>query len=210
MSKSRPAPPSEKIKVAQVIETLDMGGAENLAVRIANALPGRGFESHLIVMSEPGILSDRLDPAVQAHYLHFARASIRNPVAFPLSIVQGYRRLTGTIRNSGISLVQTHLPGSNFWGLLLQSMRVCRVLATIHNNQEFHYGEDDSPVRVGLRRWAYKGIVNRCSGTIAVSEKVKESLGEDLGLRQKARDRISAVPRLWQKRKEKIEKNGPL
>ncbi len=193
MSHFQGSQPSRPIKVAQVIETMTMGGAENLAVRIANALPDRGFESHLIVITEPGILSERVDPRVKVHYLHYKRASIRNPVAFPFSILSGYRRLAGVIRSQGIGLVQTHLPGANFWGLLLALRGACRVLATIHNNQEFRYGDADSPVRSRLRRLAYKAIVNRCAGTIAVSEKVKTSLGQDLGLGPGAMDRITVV-----------------
>lgn len=170
-----------------------MGGAETLAVRIANALPLRGFESHLIVITEPGILSERVDPVVKVHYLHYHRASIRNPLAFPFSILSGYRRLREVIKEQGISLVQTHLPGANFWGLLLELGRVCRVLATIHNNQEFRYGDADSAVRGRMRRQAYRAIVKRCAGTIAVSEKVKDSLGQDLGLNGTELDRITVV-----------------
>jgi glycosyltransferase involved in cell wall biosynthesis len=179
--------------VAQLVETMAVGGAENLAVRFANALQQRGFVSHLIVMGEPGPLSSRIDEAVQIHYLRFERASIKNPLAFLISIASGLRRLKKVCRDESISLVQSHLPGANFWALLLSLLGLSSTLATIHNNQEFKYGESDSPVRVRLRKWAYKAIVARCSGTVAVSGKVKDSLVLDLNLGHDQVDRISVV-----------------
>ena len=193
MRKTQPAESSGKPSVAQVVETMSMGGAENLAVRIANALPAAGFTSHLIVITGPGVLSSRIDPAVKVHYLNYQRASVRNPLVFPFSILNGLGRLSGVIRREKIGLVQTHLPGANFWGLLLAMRGVCRVLATVHNNREFDYGDVDSPLRSRFRRSAYRAIVKRCVRTIAVSEEVKLSLIRDLGLDTDAADRISVV-----------------
>jgi len=153
-----------------------MGGAENLAVRIANALAAEGHQSHLIVVTEPDILSERIHPDVHVHYLEFWRSPIRNPFAFLASILRGLRLLKSVIENEKIQVVQTHLPGANFWGLLLELNKVLPVLATIHNNQEFRYGDRDNQLLAFFRKTAYKQILNRCHGTVAVSEKVRNSL----------------------------------
>ncbi len=185
---------NEKLVVAQLIETMNMGGAENLAVRIANSLAESGHHSHLIVMGEPGVLSGQISPDVQAHYLCFERASITNPLAFAVSQNKGYRLLRQLIEGNGIQILQTHLPGSNFWGLLLTLNKVCPVLATIHNNHEFEYGDSDNAVRLFLRKKAYQEILKKCAGTVAVSEKVKTSLIRDLGvIDEKIIARISVV-----------------
>lgn len=168
------------MRVAQIVESLGMGGAENLAVRIANALAGRGHESHLIVMEEPGPLSPRIAASVRVHYLNYHRVSITNPIAFLISAWQGFRRVSGLLRSQDIHLLQSHLPGANFWGLSLQLLGVTRTLVTIHNNQEFRYGEDQR-LRAWLRRRAYGLMLRRCAGVVTVSAAVGESLLAELG-----------------------------
>jgi glycosyltransferase involved in cell wall biosynthesis len=181
------------LKVAQIVETMTMGGAENLAVRIANSLASQGHESHLIVMSNPDVLSQRIDPQVKTHYLNFERGSIRNPARFLFSLQQGTSKLERLIKTQGIEVVQTHLPGSNFWGLLLALKGVCHVISTIHNNQEFRYGDSDNKFLTALRKRAYSMIVARCDATVAVSEKVRESLILELGLSSLNAEKIVAV-----------------
>lgn len=193
MPNPNPTKGTSPLVVAQVVETMTMGGAENLAVRIANALPAQGVASHLIVITDPDALSERISPEVQVHYLRFHRASIKNPLGFLFSVIKGYRQLAGIIKHNKIKVAQTHLPGANFWGLLLTLGRVCDVFTTIHNNQEFNYGDTDSPVRQRLRGWAYRAMVNKCRGTIAVSAAVKQSLAKDLNLGPSAIKRISVV-----------------
>lgn len=179
--------------VAQFIETMDMGGAEHLAVQIANALAGRGHRSHLIVATGPGPMSARISPAVRTHYVGFTRASVRNPFAFVTSVAGGVRRLGSLVAREGIEVLQTHLPGANYWGLLLAWRGRCGVVATVHNNEEFRYGEHDSPVLRAARRLAYGRIVRHC-GVVAVSAVVKESLVRQLGLGEQLAARITVVP----------------
>lgn len=186
-------PTANKLVVAQLIESVTMGGAENLAVRIANALADQGHRSHLIVLGGPDILSGKISDQVQAHYLHFSRASIKNPPAFVRSLGHGFGLLKSVLLENGIQVLQTHLPGSNFWGLLLTLRGWQSVLATIHNNQEFRYGDADNPLRAALRKEAYKMILRRCAGTVAVSDEVKTSLIRDLGAGQGAARRIGVV-----------------
>ena len=184
----------EVVVSAQLIETMNMGGAERLAVQIANARAGLGDRSHLLVMGDPGPLSGEIDPRVHAHYFGFTRAPIRNPLAFAVSVLRGYRQLSAVIAARGIRVVQTHLPGANFWGLLLAWRGRCAVAATVHNNREFDYGDADNPVRARLRRWAYRRMLDRCGAVIAVSEKVRLSFAQDVGASGRALERLVAVP----------------
>ncbi len=186
-------PDAAPLRVAQLIETMNMGGAEHLAVNLAAELAARGHESHLVVATGPGPLSERIPPTVRTHYLGFVRASVRNPAAFSWSVGKGLRHLGAVIAGERIQLVQTHLPGANFWGLVLALRGSCGVVATVHNNEEFRYGEHDSPVLRAARRTAYGQIVRRC-GVVAVSAAVKDSLVRQLGLGAGLAARITVVP----------------
>lgn len=179
--------------VAQVVETLTMGGAENLAVRIANGLASRGYNSHLVVVTGPGVLAERVDPDVGLHYLGFERSSIRKPAAFARSLVQGRRRLGGILTDLGVEVAQTHLPGANFLGLLLTFGTGVRVVPTVHNNREFDYGAKDNPLLLRLRKRAYHAMIKRCAGMVAVSAAVKTSLEGELRLGPAEADRIHVV-----------------
>lgn len=186
-------PARHPLRIAQLIETLDMGGAENLAVQIANSFSSR-HASHLYVMTRPGPLSGRVDTNVHAHYLHYDRAPIGQPWRFLPSVVKGYHLLAHRIRQDGIEIIQTHLPGANFWGLLVAMRKQCKVVATVHNNAEFLYGDSDDPIRARLRRMAYRQILKRCQATVAVSEQVSRSLLQTLSLPAVAGKRLCAVP----------------
>ncbi len=188
-----PASPSPLPPVAQVIETLGMGGAEQLAVRFANALAGRGHASHLVVIEAPGPLRDRVAAGVHLHELGHVRGPIGNPPRFLASLRRGRARLRDLVRATGIGVMQTHLPGANFWGLMAQWTGICPVIATIHNNQEFEYGDADDPVRRALRMQAYRQIIRRCAFTVAVSDDVRASMCAQLGLDPAATPRLRTV-----------------
>ncbi len=188
-----PASPSSLPPIAQVIETLGMGGAEQLAVRFANALAARGHSSHLVVIESPGPLRDRVAADVHLHELRHVRGPVGNPPRFLASIGRGRRRLLDLVRETGIGVMQTHLPGANFWGLLTQWSGACPVIATIHNNQEFEYGDADHPLRRTLRIQAYRQIIRRCAFTVAVSADVRTSMCAQLGLDPEATPRLRTV-----------------
>jgi glycosyltransferase involved in cell wall biosynthesis len=171
-----------RLRAAQLIESLGVGGAECLALQIAKARCAAGDQSFLYVMTEEGELSARIAPEVRIRYLRHERASIANPLAFAASVARGWRLLSRQIAEDGVEIVQSHLPGANFWGLLLQMRGVCPVIPTIHNNQEFRYGREDQAWRARLRQRAYVEMLRRCPAVVAVSEEVRTSLGADLGL----------------------------
>ncbi len=164
------------LSTAQLIETLSVGGAENLALQIAGELHLRGHCSHLIVLRGKGPLSSRIHPGVTVHYLNMQPISSKNPIAFAKYIKSGQNRLAEIISTNKIDVLQTHLPGSNFWGLTLALKNMTKVIPTVHNNNEFRYSDDDSAFRVLLRKLAYYFVVRKGAATIAVSEAVKESL----------------------------------
>ncbi len=185
-----PAPPI----VAQLVETLAMGGAENLAVQIANARAAAGDRSLLYVLEGPGPLSERITPGVRVRYFHYRRAPIGRFPAFVRSIRQGHDLLARQLADDGVQVLQTHLPGANFWGLLMALRHRTRVVATVHNNREFDYGDADHPLRRRFRRMAYRWILRRCDAVVAVSRDVAVSLLQEVGMREDDVTRLVVVP----------------
>ena len=178
--------------VGQLVESTGIGGAENLAVQIANALAARGHRSWVYVLDRPGLLEKKLSPDVGLHHFHYRRDSILNPFKFTVSVSRGFRMLRRRLRADGVEVLQCHLPTPNMWGLAMAASGTCRVIATIHNNREFSYGSDKS-MRGSLRHVVYRQVVRRCDAVVAVSEQVRQSFLKELGLTAEQAPRLVAV-----------------
>ena len=59
----------KKIRVLQLIDSLQVGGAEVLAVNISNSLSKQGIVSHLCATRTEGPLKENLDPTVEYLFL---------------------------------------------------------------------------------------------------------------------------------------------
>jgi glycosyltransferase involved in cell wall biosynthesis len=176
--------------VAQFIQTLGVGGAERLAVGISGSLADRGLDSHLIVLDGSGPLATQVHPAVAVHDLALTG---RGPLRHARDSWQVFRQLSGIIHDHGIDTIQTHLPLANFWSLPVGWLGWSRVFPTIHNNQEFDYGAAGR-IQRSMRRVAYGQMLRHAAGMIAVSDSVKTSMVEALGVGPGLADRISVVP----------------
>jgi glycosyltransferase involved in cell wall biosynthesis len=185
--------PTPPLRCAQLIESLDIGGAENLAVRIANAMADRGHESHIVVIGTAGETARRISSSVSLHELGLVRASVQRPHAFVRSVARGRQAQLATLRKYRIQIVQSHLPGANFWGLLLAMNGDMAILPTVHNNREFDYGNADHWLRSRVRRAAYAAMARTCPAIIAVSAEVKQSLIADCGLDRRAARKLIVV-----------------
>jgi len=178
--------------VVQLVETLAVGGAEQLAVRIANGRARQGHPSFVYVLGDGGPLEQRIDPAVGVRRLGIRRASIADPLRFLSSLRRGRRILRGQLARDGAGVVQSHLPNANFWNLLLQVSGDARAVPTIHNNREFSYGSGG--VKGRLNRVAYRMMLRRCLAVVACSEPVRLSLAEALGVDPARAARLVAIP----------------
>jgi len=177
-----------------MVETLTMGGGESLAVRIANARAVRGQRSCLYVLTGPGPLSDRIDPAVTVRYLDLPRGSVTRPWTFVSTLIRGVQRLRDQLKADGASAIQCHLPAANFWGLALAERRVCLVTATVHSTREFDYGPQDPGWKRALRKMAYRRLLKRCQTVVAVSDEVRDALLSELSLGENAGHHLAVVP----------------
>lgn len=187
MSAGIPAP-----RVAQLVEALAAGGAESLAIGVAASLASRGRDSRLIVTRSDGPLRHRVDSGILVHDLQkpICRGG---QVRRILDFLDTCQKLERVLREQEIDVLQTHLPKANFLGLVMAWRGACRVYATVHNNREFDYGEATGTLKHGLRRMAYRAMVHSCDGVIAVSERVRQSLADQLRLGQGETRRIRVV-----------------
>lgn len=178
----------------QLLEKLVVGGAENLAVRVAGVRAASDLPSLVYALQGGGALGERLPADVVLRELGIGRSSVRWPPAFAASVWRGRRILLDQLAADRVDVVQTHLPEANFWGLLLARSGRVGVVATVHNNLEFHYGDDDGPLRRALRRRAYRAVIDRCDAVVTVSAAVRDSLVAALDLPARAADRLVVVP----------------
>ncbi len=177
--------------VVQLVDNLSVGGAEQLAVRIANGRAKAGKPSYLYVLRESGPLADRIDSEVTLRVLNVHRHSITNPFKFVASLIDGHKKFSKQIKADNVTVVQSHLTHANFWNLLLSITGVTVGFPTIHNNQEFQYGS--SGIKRVLTKFAYKLMLSKCGSVIACSEEVKTSLAKELNLGKVQERQLVAV-----------------
>ncbi|MBU8869982.1 MAG: glycosyltransferase family 4 protein [Gemmatimonadales bacterium] len=178
--------------VGHLMEGLGVGGAQVYVAHLANTHAELGRDSRVIVLNTPGELSKRLSSAVKVQYLGFRRASIRNPLRFLFSLFAGYRKLTLAVEENGIEVLQTHLPDTNLWGLLLSLTGKCRVVITIHNNN-FLPAQGGTKFGSMVKRYAYRLMVRRCGAVVTVSREVRNSLQSQLNLTDEEIAKIHVV-----------------
>lgn len=181
------------LRVAQVVEALESGGAELLAIEIARALNERHYDSHIIVLRGGGAFEGRLPAGVRYHCLErpcrdggqFAR------LAYFAGTCAKLRALLGRLQ---IDLVQCHLPKANYLGLAMSAVGACPVCPTVHNNREFDYGDDASALKRRLRQAGYRQMLRTCPAVIAVSDRVRTSLIAELAISERDAVRVAVVP----------------
>lgn len=86
------------MKVLQLIDSLEVGGAERMAVHIANALSKKEVSSYICSTSRTGPLEDFIDPKVSLYILH-KRRTIDIPAI---------RRFLKFLQKEQISIIHAH------------------------------------------------------------------------------------------------------
>jgi len=178
--------------VGHLLAHAGMGGAETYVSLLANSHAKADYGSKIIVLSEPGPVSKRFDPEVEVAYLGYQRASIKNPLRFAVSIVRGFRLISGAVKDLGIEVLQTHLPDTNLWGLALALTGRCRIVVTIHNNK-FLRGTEQKSFANFIKRKAYRMMFTRCAAVVTVSAEVRNSLLSSLSISGPATDSVVVV-----------------
>ncbi len=144
------------MRVLQLIDSLNPGGAERMAVNLANQLLTNGHESFLCASREEGILKASLDGEVS--YLFLAKKSALDLPAL--------LKLYKFVKKHRIEVIHAHSSGF-FWATLIKRLKP-GIRVIWHD----HYGKSEY-----LKERKY-GLLKKCSssfaGIISVNEILKE------------------------------------
>lgn len=176
----------EPIRVMQVVDTLELGGAERVAANLANLLRPNRFVSYLCTTRRDGPLVNQL----AAHVHHFClHRTGRYDAA-------GLRRMIQLVTRERIQILHAH--GS--------SLFVARVAAALAHHPILvwhdHYGGADWNQRAA---WLYKRAIAGAS-VIAVNDSLAQWSRDVL---QVPADHVWYLPN-WVEDDESTELNGPL
>lgn len=161
------------IHVMHVIETLDVGGAENVVANIAGGLSG-AFRASICCLKRSGPVAARLPAGVRVHALGQRDG---NDPRTPF-------RLAALLRSEGADVVHSH-----GWGTFCESAAAAVLAGTparVHMAHGLHqgYAPDDGARRFKepLRRAAERAFARAVDRIIAVSDRVKEDIVGVIGI----------------------------
>lgn len=108
-----------EFSVVQIIDALHIGGAEFIAIALADNLSYRGFDSHLVTTRNTGQMVERVNPKVK---VWSANRSWRYDIS-------GFRKIANYIRSNNIKIVHSH---SHTTGYIVNLIRKFTNLQFIH------------------------------------------------------------------------------
>ena len=160
-----------RVAVLHLVDSLDAGGMERMAVNLVNALPRDRFEPHLGTTRREGALSKAIAPDV-------ARLSLERRGRFdPRAVV----RLARYVRDRHIRIVHAH--GSSLF-LAAAASPLSGATLVWHD----HFGRLGTETRPA---WVYRVAARRTSGVIAVTRPLVDWAVQHLGV---SAERVWYVP----------------
>ncbi len=146
-----------RINVMHVMDTLDAGGAERVAVNLVNTLPREQYNTHLCTTRRDGPLADLVREDV-------GRLRLARRARFDAGAV---RRLTAYIKQHRIQILHAH--GTSLFVAAAISLLPPYPAIVWHE----HYGRYASEDRAA---WLYRVAAKRASAVIAVNQALAEWL----------------------------------
>lgn len=116
------------LKVLQLIDSLDAGGAERVAVNIANELALKGHASHLCVTRKEGLLKSQIDSKVFYSFLN-KKGTID---------IKVFRKLSSYVRDYNIGIIHAH--STSFFLASMIKLRHPKLKLVWHD----HYGNSET------------------------------------------------------------------
>lgn len=156
-----------KVRVAQVIDSLLIGGKERVALLIANQLAEMGFQSYLIETRSPGPLREHLSPKVRAHSV--GRSSRWN--------ARGAVRLAMLLDQLRLDIVQTHNRSTSYLYRLIHRLIPTPPVHVVHD----HHGPALGDKRLQLLD---RVMLRGANAYVAVTEALRDQGARVLRLPQ--------------------------
>ena len=139
-----------KTGVVHLVDSLQIGGAERMAVNIANGLSRAHFQPHLCATRLGGPLQKELAPDVQ--YLYLSRRALLDLPAL--------WRLRNYIRQNHIRLIHAHGTTLFIAGLIRRLCPECKVIWHVHAEALVHQRR---------KRMVYRVLVRNADAILAVT-----------------------------------------
>jgi glycosyltransferase involved in cell wall biosynthesis len=145
----------DRVGVMQLVDTLDAGGAERVALNLANLVPRDRFRSFLCTTRRDGELAALIDGDV-------GRLSLGRRRRFDLAAL---RRLAAFIDSERIGIVHAH--GTALF--MAGAVSLLRPhLAVVWHDHYGRYGVVNRPV------WVYRLLAARCAAVLSVTPELAE------------------------------------
>jgi glycosyltransferase involved in cell wall biosynthesis len=181
-----------KIRVLQLIDTFNMGGAEKLVLSLATKIDRERFEVIPCAMRRSGPLEQEIKAAGVAYRtLELPRRSVLTGPIFLADLRHIVVALTGIFRELSIDIVHTHLTHSTLAGILATRRKSGPRLCTTVHSVIFRKQRGQLSPRAWLMSAAIKVAFPRADRIIAVSEEVARAIQLYAGI---PRGRITTIP----------------
>ena len=169
--------------VLQLIDNLDIGGAQEVARTLSEHLAAAGCDVTVATLRDGPLRGDIEAAGIPVVVLPERRSAITTPIAFVGEMARLRRALLALVETHQIDVVQTHLLRSlDFLALSLKAGRDLKVYWTFHN-ANFDLRRDHLRRHgwlLGAKRQTHHALYTlgsgRVDGLIAVSPEVKESI----------------------------------
>lgn len=147
-----------EIRVAHIISSLRVGGAERHLVNLQNAL-ACDYRACIFIGAPPEGLSfnDDLDPDIEQYLVRIRRRNL------PVGIV----RLAAWLKRAAINVVHTHMYASNLYGSLAAALAGVPVVVTSEHGE--------NPWKRPYQRWLERHVISTIADTrFCVSSRILE------------------------------------
>lgn len=168
----------------QVIQDLDVGGAQRTVVMLCNGLARRGHKVLLVALQTAGPQQALLQDSrgIRLDVLGIVRSSIATPIRFLRDTNRLNAALCQRLQDFRPEIVQTHYPDD---AMLMdrctrRSGIGCHV--PIIHSQRFYLTRRTFDLRSRLRLMLFRGVLKRAARVVAVSRAVKQTWVELAGL----------------------------
>lgn len=178
--------------ILHIIDDLSYGGAQQLLVAFADALPRDSYRMSVCALQPDCPLRGQLESrGIDVFCLNRERPGIRSPLSFCAYVYKNVRDIAGICRRRHIDVIHCHLSDAEYIGALV---RLVYKAAAMYTTNHYPFLPEDRPKadpRNLARKTLYGFLYNRCMDrVIAVSTDVRRVLHGDYGVRQ---DKITVI-----------------
>ena len=160
------------VRVLHLIDTLSAGGAERMAVNLANGLAQRGMVCSLCATRREGPLKKELSPEVRFFYLN-------RQARFDIAAIA---RLSRFVKENSIQIIHAHS----------SSIFLAALFKLLHPQTRVIWHDHYGGLSVAKRSaFLYRPVIQNVDGVIAVNHELAEWSANQLGV---PRSRIRYIP----------------